>query len=38
MPTTYSEFPEKTLVQKRDSKYDRFKLYKCPVAWGIVWL
>ncbi len=34
--TTYTEFSERTLVQKLDFEYNDFKLYKCPVAWGIV--
>ena len=37
-PTTHTNFPAQTLVQKLDSGYNHCKLYKCPVAWGFVWV
>ena len=37
-PTTHTNFSAQTLVQKLNSGYNHCKLYKCPVAWGIVCL
>ncbi len=37
MSIIHAKSSEQTLVQKLDSEYNDFKLYKCPVAWGILW-